>query len=273
MNYAIPGVDALLDNVIRLWWYTHTNPITQVNFYDMHLAARRDTAQIAGRAFGPRQLWGALPRLFAFSPGLVAPRPLPVRIAPIVRVADPITPIAPVGAYHPPGRGPVRGPRHGIAPVRVDVVYPGIGPGIAVPVSNPVPREPTGPRQREQKWPVGRAGRMAARGLAALAAYSEFNDFVDVLYDALPRNFQRSGPHRSVFQRYQLVWRNLRHIRVDHALIGGILNELQDAAIGRAIGRARRGALAADPNGAVWRGVQSQRGFGVRAYSTGDGNG
>ena len=126
-------------------------------------------------------------------------------------------------------------------------------PSTSINASNP-PRRPAGPNEREKKLNDSAAARVVFVGLRALAAYSEVNDFIDVLHRALPKERQARGGIRD---RYEALWNNWRYVRWDAALAGYVQNEMEDQMVGRAMGRARQAAGAASGGDWLWRAIQN----------------
>lgn len=129
-------------------------------------------------------------------------------------------------------------------------------------------RRPPGPREKEKKVPASTAARVAFAGLRAIAAYSEANDFVEVLWRAIPRRYRTRGANNA--ERWEDVWNNWERIELGEALFGYLANEVQDQAIGRAMGRAREGARRLTGGHDLWSYYQTMENLAPRPRASGE---
>lgn len=99
------------------------------------------------------------------------------------------------------------------------------------------PQRPQPPRKNE-KEKKARMGAVAGAIWAAFGPITETVDFVDVLYEALPRNIKRDaynklGRQPNPIERAELIYRNINQMDVGKALTGWAQNEIEDFIIGK----------------------------------------
>lgn len=121
-------------------------------------------------------------------------------------------------------------------------------PVVVRPITREVPRAVAAPSVKEVKQRVPRPILAAWQAMGWL---SEFNDFIEVLYKALPRHIQKTYPNTAA-GRVQAIAENAGEIDVAAAIVWFFLNEAQDQAYGRAFGRAGLAARGSG-NADLWR--------------------
>lgn len=138
--------------------------------------------------------------------------------------------------------------RHG--PVIAGDLYPGDNHVTPVPGVAPIPRAYSTPRDKKVQPP-----KQIMAAFQAMAAVSELNDFIGCLFLALPADIRKMYPNTA---RGRLEALAAYPERIDWfaAVTLLALNETQDQAYGRTIGRVR-GAAHASGNGDLWRISQS----------------
>lgn len=102
------------------------------------------------------------------------------------------------------------------------------------PQAQPKPRPPA----KHEKEAKARMGRVAGAIWGAFGPITETVDFVDVLYEALPRNLKRAeykkrGRQPNPIERAELIYKNINQIDVGKALTGYVQNEIEDYVIGQ----------------------------------------
>lgn len=111
--------------------------------------------------------------------------------------------------------------------------------GVEVTTIGPENREPPKRNEKEKKT-RNKLTRLAWTGFTAIAAFSEINDLVDVLYKSLPEQYRMSK--RNYLQRGKQVLNHWEEIDVETALVEYIKNEIEDRLVGGAFGGARKQA-------------------------------
>lgn len=207
------------------------------------------------------------------------PAPVPYRLVPQLPDVDP---------FGDPARGP------GPAPAPVPVPRPGdrpgpdpwapLDPGVRPLPTPDVPLVPdivlsprTGPsvrpnshrnrppRRREKERKMRTSVPVARRIAAVLGEATEIADFVDCLWQALPRDVAISGrgaytrdaktrvkgQRTTPQQKLADLYRNIQHLDIAAALTGCVENELEDQVLGRLGKAASRARANADP-GAIF---------------------
>lgn len=102
------------------------------------------------------------------------------------------------------------------------------------PQAQPKPRPPA----KHEKEAKARMGRVAGAIWGAFGPITETVDFVDVLYEALPRNIKRDaynkrGRQPNPVERAELIYANINQIDIGKALTGYVQNEIEDYIIGQ----------------------------------------
>ena len=150
----------------------------------------------------------------------------------------------------PPGDPPLR-PRPPLIDdpiLRVPVlqVEPGTETITTEPQKQPVlspPRHrlaPPGKRTKERKVRI----RAVAQGLRAIGVVTEFNDWLNALYDALPDHIRQQYHPKSPYDRFQILYRHINEVDARQAFENIILMEIEDRFYGKI------GSISADASAA-----------------------
>lgn len=153
------------------------------------------------------------------------PRPVPNPVPNPVPRPDPV-----------PNPDPVTTPRVVVNPfpdAHLDTWLPAVSPSPRT-NNNPRPRPPA-KREKETK---ARMGAVAAAIWHGVGPITETVDFVDVLYEALPKNIKRDayrdrGRQPNPFERAELIYRNINQIDIGKALSGYVQEQIEDYVIGK----------------------------------------
>lgn len=151
------------------------------------------------------------------------PRPMPIWPG--------IRPPAPRDRPEPPlamARSPVRNgsPAMGVRQGRRPAV--GVSTGTA-------PREPSGPRERERKF---LASPLLMAVLRAYEGLTELDDFVDAIWESLPKKLRTKGQRVGMAQKLLDIYNNADSISITDAVANLMANAIEDAIVGRLQGAA-----------------------------------
>jgi hypothetical protein len=119
------------------------------------------------------------------------------------------------------------------------------------------PKWPGPPRKGEKERKVSATQRQIIRFAMAV---TEANDFVDNLYDALPKSEQICHGKGALVCKYQQVAKNFKDIDIEKAIENVIINEISDRIIGKIEAQIQRAKIArmagykrGTPFGNIWQ--------------------